>query len=345
MLKESSARTIPIIVLVLVFNLIFAFSILAQDQKTIDAAKKEGKIVAYTSMDNKTLQLIMNAFEQKYGISGSFFRGNTTAVLDRALTEYRAGKVGYDLVITADNPMRVMQQQGLFRQYVSPSSKFYDKEAVDPFFGPRYRSVILGIVYNSKLLKESEAPKSYNDLLDPRWKGKLTTSDPTRHTTTTEWFASLHHVFGSKEKANAWIEGFAAQQPVLVENLRPSIRRIGSGESLAGIGYMHHVFIYGREGAPLDYVKRLPVYLGEGHYIAASSKAPRPHAAQLFIDFFLGQESMEIMAKGGEFVNRSGVYPPLPGAEQVVKRFKQVDAMTREEYAEKRKEYARIFKK
>lgn len=70
----------------------------------------------------------------------------------------------------------------------------------------------------------------------------------------------------------------------------------------------------------------------------------RAPAAKLFIDFFLGKESMDIMASQGEFVNREGIYPPLPGAEQVVKKFILVVPLSGQEYAKKMNEYKRIFK-
>ena len=338
-------KTPSVALFFLITTAIFGIPVHAQEANLVEAAKKEGKVIAYTSMSKSTLKSIMRIFEKQYGIKGNFFRATTTTVMDRALTEYRANKVTYDLVITSKNPMRVMKEEGLFTRYVSPSSKYFEKKVVDPFFGPMYRSVIFGIVYNRNLIKEDQAPKSYQDLLDPKWKGKLTTSDPSRHTSTTDWFSSLHLLFGSEEKANAWIKGFAAQKPVLVRALRAGIRRIGSAESLLGIGYLHHVFRFGKEGLPLDYVKGLPGYLGEGHYVGLSSKAPHSNAAKLFIDFFLGEESMKIMAKSGEFVSRKGVYPPLPGADQVVKRFIPVVTLSKEEYARKKSEYRQIFKK
>jgi iron(III) transport system substrate-binding protein len=344
MSKLSALRLFLVSWFLLAGNIFYSSMLLAQDASLVQAAKKEGKLIAYTSMDNATLKAIMDLFEERYGIKGSFFRGNTTAVLDRALTEFRAGKVAHDVVITSASPMEFMKNQGLFSRYVSSANQYFDKSVIDPFFGPRYRSVIMGILYNPKLVKQEEAPKSYDDLLDPKWKGKITTSDPSRHTTATEWFASLHLILGSEEKAKAWIKRFATQEPVLVDNLRVSITRIGAGESLVAIGYLHHVFIYGKQGAPLEYVRGLSGYLGEGHYIAPSSKAPHSNAAKLFIDFFLGKESMDIMASQGEFVNREGIYPPLPGAEQVVKKFILAVPLSGQEYAKKMNEYKRIFK-
>jgi iron(III) transport system substrate-binding protein len=104
-----------------------------------------------------------------------------------------------------------------------------------------------------------------------------------------------------------------------------------------------YVQVWGRKGAPVEYVKGLPVYLGDGNYIAMTAKAPNPNAAKLFIDYFLGAESSAIMASVGEFVNRQGIYPPIPGADHVVNNFVQMNTMSADEYNKKKKEYRQIF--
>ena len=76
-----------------------------------------------------------------------------------------------------------------------------------------------------------------------------------------------------------------------------------------------------------------------------TAKAPNPNAAKLFIDYFLGQESSEIMANVGEFVNRVGTLPPIPGADQVVSKFVQMNTMSADEYSRKKAEYQQIFKR
>jgi ABC-type Fe3+ transport system substrate-binding protein len=106
-----------------------------------------------------------------------------------------------------------------------------------------------------------------------------------------------------KEKAQQFISSLAATKPVLVESFLPAAKRVTTGETPIAITYIKYAYIFGKEGAPLDYV-RLPIMLGDGHYIALSNKAPHPDAGKAFIDFFLGRESMNIMAKLGEFVNR-----------------------------------------
>ncbi|HKA32364.1 MAG TPA: extracellular solute-binding protein [Candidatus Binatia bacterium] len=304
------------------------------------AAKKEGKAVIYGSLESDTMEAISKAFTKKTGIELDYWRASATKVMDRAQSEFRAGKPLFDAIATNDNPLQIMQKEGLFAKYDSPSDKAFAKDAIDPNLGPRYRNVIIGIVYNKGAIKAADAPKSLEDLVKPQYRGKIVMPDPTQHTTTTQWVASLDKVLGGKEKADKFIRDLAAQKPILVESLLPAAERVATGETPIAITYVKYAFIFGQKGAPLDYV-RLPKMMGDGHYIPLAAKAPHPNAGKAFIDFFLGEEGMTIMAKMGEFVNRKGVLPPLQDADKI--QFVEMVDLDTKEFAEKKKEYTKIF--
>ena len=310
-----------------------------QDAKLIEAAKKEGKVVAYGSLESDTVEAIRKAFQKKTGIEMEYWRASATKVMDRAMTEYRAGRPLFDVILTNDNPLQIMFKEGIFAKYDSPSAKDFPKDAIDPNLGPRYRNVIIGVVYNKGIIKPADAPKSLEDLLRPQFKGKLVMPDPTQHTTTTQWVASLFKLMG-KEKADKYIHDLAAMKPILVESLLPAAERVTTGETPIAITYVKYTFIFGQKGAPLDYV-RLGKMLGDGHYAPLGNKAPHPNAGKAFIDFFLGDEGMGTMAKMGEFVNRKGVYPPLPDADKI--QFVEMVDLDTKGFAEKKKEYTKIF--
>lgn len=312
-----------------------------QDAKTIEAGKKDGKVVIYGSLESDSADAIGSAFRKKTGIEVEYWRASATKVMDRALSEYRAGKPLFDIILTNNDPMQIMFRQGLFMKYDSPTAKEYPKDAIDPNLGPRYRNVIIGVVYNKDIIKPADAPKSLEDLIKPQYKGKLVMPDPTQHTTTTQWVASLWKVMG-KEKADKYIHDLAAMKPILVESLLPAAERVSTGETPIAITYVKYAFIFGKKGAPLDYV-RLDKMLGDGHYVALDSKAPHVNAGKAFIDYFLGDGSMKMMAQLGEFVNLKGVYPPLPGADKI--QFVQMVNFNSKQFAEKKKEYKQIFLK
>ena len=313
----------------------------AQDAKLIEAARKEGgKVVVYGSIENDTMDLIAAAFRKKAGLEVEFWRSSATKVMDRVLSESRAGKPLYDVALTTTPPMEFMFNEGALAKYDSPSARAFPKQVIHPNLGPQYRNSIIGIVYHSGIIKPAEAPKSLEDLLKPQYRGKLVVPDPSQHTTTAQWLASLHKVIGSKEKADKFIRDLAATKPLLVESLTPAGERITIGETPIGIAFIKNVVFYGKKGVPLDYV-RLGKFMGDGQAIALAAKPPHPNSGKAFIDFFLGEEGLKIMAGIGEFVTRNGIYPPLPDADKI-ELVEMID-MDKKAYAEKMAEYRKIF--
>lgn len=332
-------RNTNILALLMASLLFSAAPVFSQDAKLVAAGKKEGKAVIYGSLESDTAETVFNTFKKKTGIEVEYWRASATKVMDRALSEHRAGKPLFDIILTNDNPMQIMFKEGIFAKYDSPSAKDFTKDSIDPNLGPRYRNVIIGVVYNKDVIKPADAPKTLEDLVKPQYRGKLVMPDPTQHTTTTQWVASLDKLMG-KEKADKFIRDLAAQKPVLLESLLPAAERVATGETPIAITYIKYVYIFGQRGAPLDYV-RLGKMMGDGHYLTLGSKAPHPNAGKALIDFFLGPESMSMIAKLGEFVNRKGVYPPLPDADKI--QFVEMVDLDSKQFAEKKKEYQQIF--
>jgi len=321
------------------FVLALALSAYAQETKLVDAAKKEGgKVVIYGSFEPDTLNAITAAFQRKTGLKAEYWRAQDSQVMDRALGEYRAGKPLFDVILSTDNPMRIMFKEGLLSRYDSPSAKDFPKDVLDPELGPRYRNFITGIIYNKGALN-TDAPKTFDDLLKPQFRGKLVMADPTQHTATIQWLSSLHKLLG-KDAADKFIQEVAATKPVLVQNSLIAAERVSTGETPIGISQVKFVFTFGKKGAPMDYV-RLGKFLGDGAYLGISTKAPRPSSAKAFMDFFLDEESMNIMAKEGEFVSRRGVYPAIPDADKI--QFVNMIELDAGGYAEKRKEFQKYF--
>ena len=332
---------LPICVVLVAFLTVpvTASVLFAQSAQLLEAAKKDGKAVIYGSLEGDTMEAILQGFKKKTGVDAEYWRASATKVMDRAMTEFRAGKPVADAIVAADNVMRLMQKDGFFQKYDSPTNSDFPKDVLDPNLGPRYRNVVVGVVYNKSALKPNEYPKSLDDLAKPQYKGKIVMPDPTQHTTTTQWLASLHKIMG-KEKAEKFMRDLAANKPVWVESLLPSAERVASGEIPIAITYVKYAYIDAKKGAPVDYV-RDPKLIGDASYITLASKAPHVNAGKAFIDYFLGDESMNLMSKLGEFVNRKGVLPPLPGIEKL--GFVEMDDLSTKEFAEKKKEYSQIF--
>lgn len=333
-------KTITMFLGLLSAMLMAAVPAFSQTPQSIEAGKKEGKVVVYGSLESDTAEAVFNLFKKRTGIDVDYWRASATKVMDRALSETRAGKPGFDIILTNDNPMQIMLKENLFQKYDSPSAKEFTKESIDPNLGPRYRNVIIGVIYNKSVISPADAPKSLEDLVKPQYKGKLVMPDPTQHTTTTQWVASLEKLMG-KEKSEKYIHDLAAMKPILVESLLPAAERVSTGETPIAITYVKYVLLYGQKGAPLDYV-RLGKMMGDGHYLGLDAKAPHVNAGKTLIDYFLGPESMSTMAKMGEFVNRKGIYPPIADADKI--QFVEMYDLSSKQFAEKKKEY-QIFLK
>jgi iron(III) transport system substrate-binding protein len=327
------------LLLPLCWYLCLPFSSLAQDAKLVAEGKKEGKVVVYGSMETDIFEGIQRAFEKKTGIIVDYWRAAGATVLDRAVSEKRSNKVGYDLVLNNAGPMEILLAEGALAKYDSPLAKNFAAEFQHPQLGPSYRMGIVGIVYNKSILSPDKAPKSLEDLLKPEYRGKLAFPDPQRGAVAIMWPMSLYKLMG-KERADKYLRDLAATKPVIVEGVLPAAERVTTGETPVAITYLKYVIGFGQKGAPLDYVRQDKM-LGHGHAIAMSSRAAHPNAAKAFLDYFYSDESLKVMANFGEFVTRKGIHPPLADADKIqVVAMDEPDANT---MAEKRKEFRKIF--
>jgi iron(III) transport system substrate-binding protein len=319
----------------------FPAFLFGQDSKLVDAAKKEGgKVVVYGSLENDTMDLIAGALKKKTGLETEYWRAAANKVTDRVANESRSGRPLFDVVLTTDATMQIIQKDGFLAKYDSPSARAFPKEVIDPNLGPSYRKTIIGIVYHAGIIKPADAPKSLEDLLKPQYKGKVVVPDPSQHTTTAQWMASLPKVMGSKERADKFVRDLAATKPLLVESLTPAGERITTGETPIGLAFIKNVVFYGKKGIPLDYV-RLGKFMGDGQSIALAARPPHPNAGKTFIDFFLSEEGLRLMAGIGEFVTRKGIYPPVPDADKM--EIVDMVEMDQKAFAEKMQEYRKIF--
>jgi len=319
---------------------VFSSPVFAQTSALIEGAKKEGgKVVVYGSLEGDTTEAVKKAFEKKTGLQMDYWRASTTKVVDRAISESRAKKSLVDAILVHDAEMRFLFKEKIVSRYNSPRCSEFTKESIDADLGPRYRDTIIGIIYNKSLITPENAPKSLEDLLKPQFRGKLVMPDPTQHTTTTQWVASLPKIMG-KERGEKFIRELAASKPLMVESLLPAAERVSTGESAIAITYVKFVYVFGKKGAPLDYV-RSDRMLGEGSYIMLASKPAHPNAGKAFIDFFLDNESMKILAQEGEFVTRKGIHPPISGADKI--KFIEMNHLDEIGFAEKKKEYQKLF--
>lgn len=305
----------------------------------IEAAKREGKVVVYGAVPPKSMDAINKPFEKKYGIRVEYWRASSTKVMDRALTEWRAGRPGADVIEGNRGVQLIMKKQGLFAKYIPPSSEKFPAQFKEPdgLITP-WRVLPISILYNTELLKPADLPKRFEDLLNPKWKGKIGMPDPSRHTTTAQFLKNLEKIMG--EKWLDFVRALAKQQPHLVESLAPVTDIIIRGETPVGITYIKYVKQY---KGPTDYVL-MDKHLADANYVSFSAKAPHPNAGKLYMDYVTSQEAQRAIAKlEGEFALYPGVLPDIRDADKVIARTIFMDAPTEEEFKKLRDLFRQIF--
>ena len=292
-----------------------AMPLFAQDAKLIEAAKKEGgKAVLYGSLEQSVVDEVIAGFRKKTGLHAEYWRASAMSVMNRSMSEYRAGKPLYDVVLNNSDPLLIMANEGMIAKYDSPTAAKYPKDQIDPQLGPISRYGIVGILYHKGLVKSEDAPKSIEDLVNPKYKGMLVMADPTLHVTTIQWLASLHRIM-AKEKVEKFIRDLAAMKPILVESMLPVSERVATGEIPIGLTFVKYAYTAAKGGAPLDYV-RLDKMLGDSHFAVLSNKAPRPSAGKAFIDYYLDDENMKTLAQSGRIRQSQGHLSAAAGSGQ-----------------------------
>lgn len=325
---------------VVIVALLSAVQVHAQDAKLIDAAKKEGgKAIIYGSLEAPVVEAVVQGFRKRTGLNAEYWRASAMSVMNRSMSEYRAGNPLYDVVLNNSDPLAIMAQEGMIAKYDSPTARKYPKEQIDARLGPVTRYGIVGVVYHKGLVKPEDAPKAIEDMVNPKYKGMLAMADPTLHVTTIQWLSSLHKIM-AQEKTEKFIRDLAAMKPILLESMLPVADRVTAGEIAIGLTFVKYADTSAKGGAPLDYV-RVARLLGDAHFAVLNGKAPHPNTGKAFIDYYLDDETMKILAQNGEFPNRKGIYPPLPGADKI--QYVQMEVLDAKAFEEKKKEYGKIF--
>lgn len=302
----------------------------------VDAAKKEGKLTWYTSMAIDTSKPVADAFEKQYGIKVELVRAGEEQLLNRILTETRAGRWFFDAV--SSSAIQVLALKNFLSPYASPESGAYTAELKDPH--GRWTAVYnnnLVPIYNTKLLAEKDAPRDYPDLLDPKWKGRLL-MDSTDY----DWYGTLAVVWG-REKAVSYMERLAQQQPAWRRGHGLVAQLIAAGEVPIGWAYSFRVERMKTEGAPVEWIPTFNPTVTTINGIGLSAKASSPSAGKLFIDFILSKRAQEMVREMRRVPSRSDVKPFAARMDQSKLKLKLVPGevfVNSDKYAE---EFRRIF--
>jgi iron(III) transport system substrate-binding protein len=291
-------------------------SVLSAQAAELDPAKAKAEGTATFYANITAVEPIMEGFEADTGVKGAYTRISTSKFIATVLTEFEAGKLMADVVQAPLPVLEILKSKGVLASYSSPAAAGYAdwtrKDEAIQLFGIEY----VGLIYNKELVKAADVPKRYEDLADPKWKDKIVMANPANHATTISWLVGLKEtVFASEEEWMSFLKGLAANKPMFVASFGPTPAPVESGEKLIAISMPKYIIT--KAPAPLDWARVEQPLLGTPRAIAVTSKAPHPNAARLFVDYWLSEKAMGILAKDvGEYVLAPGVYPPIDGMDK-----------------------------
>src|SRR6266849_1677620 len=303
-------------------------------QRLVKGARAEREINLYSSLVLEDLNALAAAFDKQYGVKLKFWRAGSEKVVQRIVTEARAGRFDFDVVETNGPELESLHREKLLQKAGSPHFPDLLSDAIRShreWVGTRLNMFVHA--YNTNLVKKAELPKSYEDFLDPKWKGRLGIEAED-----VDWFAMVVKEIG-EDKGLKLFRDIVARNGLSVRRGHTLLAGlVASGEvPFALTVYNHNAEKLKQRGAPVDWYAIQPA-IARVNGVALSRKPPHPHAAVLFYDFILGE---------GQAVLVRGNYVPTnrkadPGAART--RLKFVDpAVMLDESAKWEKLYAEII--
>ena len=261
----------------------------------IAGAKKESQLVLYDS--HTWFKTYVKDFEKKYPfITVSEWRNDSKNVLRRAMEEFNSSRAIADVIETTSEGMGVMKRDGVFQEYYTPEARHYPEDVKSKgksglyYLGDRETYNSLG--FNTALISVNDAPKSLKELLDPKWKGKMSIVSTS---TGVRWIGSVLNVMGRE-----FLDKMAEQELKVQDMSGAALSGlVASGEvPLSPTIFDADVKVAKQKGAPVEWRPLDPVVATVG-YSGLASKAPHPHAALLFLDYVHSKEGQQLMMNGG----------------------------------------------
>lgn len=277
----------------------------AQDAALIPAAKKEGKMVWYTSLALPYSTALANLFMNKYkGIEVEVHRTGSQRVLQRAMQEVAAGIKNFDVIHTSDGGHFVLlKQKGLLVKYVPKGVESFPEGFKDrDGFHYGMRAGVSAILYNPNIVSEKEAPKTWRDLLDPKWKGKMVTAHPGY-----SGFIMTHVLALVNQYGWEYFKELANNKLHVVQSANDPVGIVASGERPVSANSAEY-FAYRnmKKGNPIKIVypkEGVPLVISP---TAIAKDAPHPNAAKLFTEFIFSKEAQQMLA------DKAGLYTGHP---------------------------------
>ena len=261
-------------------------------QRLVEGAKKERTVTVYTSAPVDDMAVLIGAFEKKYGVKVRLWRASSENVLQRALAEARAGRFEADIFETNGPEMESMHREKLLQEVRSAHLGDLVPVAILPhreWIATRLN--IFSGAYNTKLVKKEELPRTYGELLNPKWKGKLGVESGDL-----DWFAGVVGELGEAKGVKLFQDIVAANGVSVRKGHTLLTNLVASGEvPVALTVYNYKVEQLKNRGAPIDWFV-IPPAIARPNGVGLARRAPHPNSGVLFFDFMLS-EAQDLLLK------------------------------------------------
>ncbi|MDQ6680179.1 MAG: extracellular solute-binding protein [Pseudomonadota bacterium] len=266
-------------------------------QRLIEGAKKEGNLSIYTSAQTDDMGALVAGFEKKYGIKVSVWRASSEKVLQRAVAEARGNRFTVDIVETNGPELESLHREKIFQAVKSPHLANLIPAALHAhgeWVGTRLNVFVQA--YNTKLVKKEELPKTWDDLLNPRWKGRLGIEAEDQ-----DWLAGVASELGEARSVKLFKDIVAANGISVRKGHTLLTQLVVSGEiPFALTVYNYKAEQLKQKGAPIDWLS-IGTAIARPNGVGVARQAPNPHAAILFYDYEISEEGQKILV-GRDFV-------------------------------------------
>jgi iron(III) transport system substrate-binding protein len=277
--------------------------------KLIDGARKEGRLVLYTGMDAEEANLFTKEFAKKFPfVKADVFRSSGEKVQARFLVEHRANTHSADVFQTSIVQVYQLKNSGLLARYASEEAAAYADGFKDPQgHWTAFYQIPYVIGYNTRQVAAKDVPASYEDLLQPRWKGLISLE-----TEEYQWFYHVLQIMG-RDKGLDFMKKFAGQNLQMRKGHTLLAQLVAAGESaIATVVYSNRVERMKASGAPIDWVRFKGPTITAINAISIPDKAPHPNTARLFVDFVLSREGQNLLRGLRRIPARPDVLPDPP---------------------------------
>jgi iron(III) transport system substrate-binding protein len=275
--------------------------------RLIAGAKKEGRLLWYTALNIQDADMLTKRFEEKYPfIKTQTLRLGTFQLLTKIQTEAKAAAFKGDVIEIAGVTGHILKKDGIFTKYVSPESRFYPESVKDP--DGTWTSFFINthvLVYNTTRVKKDELPRTFGEVINPKWKDKIVMSEDF------DTYGMMLKVMG-RDKGLDFMRRLAAQGVVIRDSYTLAVQGVASGEVPLGLNlYRTRTEEFKKKGAPVDWIP-LEFVVASLEPLAVAANASNPNSARLFVDFLLSKEAQELMRRRFRIPSRPDVPPDPP---------------------------------